>query len=100
MILGSRGPRGVAAHRAGGHRSHAKGCAPASTTGDDRICYVGSAVADRLPPVVPSGRVTGAVEGGGRRTGLRTGVPVVIGAGDRPCEVLGTGATSSRPMQL
>ncbi len=76
----------------------------ASRTGlyerDDRIsAAVGSAVADRLPPVVPSGRVTGAVErAAADALGLRSGVPVVIGAGDRPCEVLGTGATPSRPM--
>jgi xylulokinase len=53
----------------------------------------------RLPPVMPSDRVTGEVGGPeGAALGLRAGTPVVIGAGDRPCEVLGAGATESRPM--
>ena len=56
-------------------------------------------VSDRLPPIVPSDRVTGGVgpEAAGR-LGLTVGTPVVIGAGDRQCEVLGTGATPTRPM--
>jgi len=76
----------------------------ASRTGlyerDERVsAAVGAAVADRLPPVVPSGEVTGALVGSAADAlGLRAGVPVVIGAGDRPCEVLGTGATPSRLM--
>jgi xylulokinase len=76
----------------------------ASRTGvyerDGRIsAEVGAAVAGRLPPLVPSGQVTGALgSAAADALGLRAGVPVVIGAGDRPCEVLGTGATSSRPM--
>lgn len=60
---------------------------------------VGGRVADRLPPVVPSTAVTGTTRPDtGAELGLRPGVPVVIGAGDRQCEVLGTGATAGRPM--
>jgi xylulokinase len=53
----------------------------------------------KLPPVVPSDRVTGHLEAAAAAAlGMPVGVPVVIGAGDRPCEVLGSGATESRPM--
>ncbi len=53
----------------------------------------------RLPPVVASTSVVGTL----RREAaadlhLTPGIPVVIGAGDRPCEVLGTGATAEEPM--
>ncbi len=52
-----------------------------------------------LPPVVPSDQVTGHVGSSAAEVlGLRVGVPVVIGAGDRPCEVIGSGATGSSPM--
>ena len=34
----------------------------------------------------------------GAELGLRPGIPVVIGAGDRQCEVLGSGASEDRPM--
>jgi xylulokinase len=54
---------------------------------------------DRLPPVRPSASVVGGlVDGAVRELGLRAGVPVVLGAGDRACEVLGTGATADVPM--
>jgi xylulokinase len=53
----------------------------------------------RLPPVVPSDRVTGPLTAGSAEAlGLLPGTPVVIGAGDRACEVIGSGATESRPM--
>ena len=53
----------------------------------------------RLAPVVPSDRVTGGLTGAASaELGVRAGTPVVIGAGDRPCEVVGTGATGPRPM--
>jgi xylulokinase len=56
-------------------------------------------VADRLPPVVDSVRVVGTAGGAAAGAlGLRPGVPVVMGAGDRQCEVLGTGATPAEPM--
>jgi xylulokinase len=53
----------------------------------------------RLAPVVPSDQVTGALtDPAAHALGLAPGTPVVIGAGDRPCEVLGSGATGSIPM--
>ncbi len=56
-------------------------------------------VADRLPPSRPSTTVIGALLGGpAAELGLRPGIPVVIGAGDRACEVLGTGASETWPM--
>ena len=55
--------------------------------------------APRLPPVVPSDRVTGTLTPtSAEALGLAAGTPVVIGAGDRACEVLGSGATESCPM--
>ena len=56
-------------------------------------------VADRLPPAVPSDTVVGSIEGSvAERLGVASGTPVVIGAGDRACEVLGSGATEARPL--
>jgi xylulokinase len=53
----------------------------------------------RLAPVVPSDRFTGPLlDGAAHALGLAPGTPVVIGAGDRPCEVLGSGATGSIPV--
>jgi len=49
-----------------------------------------------LPPVLPSDAVMGAVATS--ELGLRLGTPVVIGAGDRQCEVLATGASPTTPM--
>ncbi|MGH9078628.1 MAG: xylulokinase [Acidimicrobiales bacterium] len=55
--------------------------------------------ATKLPPVTPSGAVTGLlVAEAAATTGLPPGIPVVIGAGDRACEVLGAGASETRPM--
>jgi xylulokinase len=55
--------------------------------------------ADRLPPVVPSERVAGTVATPvAGELGLSPGVPVVLGAGDRQSEVVGTGATAAVPM--
>jgi sugar (pentulose or hexulose) kinase len=52
-----------------------------------------------LPPVAPSDRVTGSLTpAAAAALGLTGGTPVVIGAGDRASEVVGTGATESRPM--
>jgi xylulokinase len=48
-----------------------------------------------LPPVVPSTHAFPLAAGD---LGLAPGLPVVLGAGDRACEVLGTGATAERPM--
>ena len=53
----------------------------------------------KLAPVVPSGQVSGRLGGpAADALGLAAGTPVVIGAGDRPCEVLGTAAGESCPM--
>ncbi len=56
-------------------------------------------VADLLPSARPSETVLGGLlEGPAGELGLRAGIPVVIGAGDRSCEVLGTDASGSWPM--
>ena len=53
----------------------------------------------KLPSVVPSEEVVGALKPvPGAELGLKPGIPVVIGAGDRQCEVLGSGASEDRPM--
>ncbi len=50
-------------------------------------------------PGGPPDQVTGVLTAvAGRALGLAAGTPVVIGAGDRACEVLGTGATATWPM--
>ncbi|MGO8870034.1 MAG: xylulokinase [Acidimicrobiales bacterium] len=68
-------------------------------TAGDPVAELVGAVADKLPPVVPSDRVTARLAAGPAATlGLATGTPVVIGAGDRPCEVLGSGAATGWPM--
>ncbi len=52
-----------------------------------------------LPPIRPSSGVVGTLlPGAAGELGLRAGVDVVIGAGDRACEVLGAGASATRPM--
>lgn len=55
-------------------------------------------VADKLPPVVPPAAVVGRSVRDAVPGVIPPGVPVVIGAGDRPCEVLGTAAAADRPM--
>ncbi len=56
-------------------------------------------LADRLPPVVAPDSVAGSLSpAAAAELGLRPGLPVVVGAGDRACEVIGVGATSTRPM--
>jgi xylulokinase len=53
----------------------------------------------KLPSVVPSDTVVGQLRAvPGAELGLRPGIPVVIGAGDRQCEVLGSGASEECPM--
>ncbi|HEY2428875.1 MAG TPA: FGGY family carbohydrate kinase, partial [Acidimicrobiales bacterium] len=54
---------------------------------------------DRLPPAIPSTSVLGRVRpAAAAELGLRTGLPVVIGAGDRQCEAIGAGASPERPV--
>ena len=53
----------------------------------------------KLPSVVASDTVVGQLKAvPGAELGLRPGIPVVIGAGDRQCEVLGSGASEGCPM--
>jgi xylulokinase len=53
----------------------------------------------KLPEVVDPDTVIGKVRHEqAAALGVRPGIPVVIGAGDRACEVLGTGAAAERPM--
>jgi sugar (pentulose or hexulose) kinase len=53
----------------------------------------------KLPSVVPSDTIVGRLKPvPGAELGLRPGTPVVIGAGDRQCEVLGSGASEECPM--
>jgi sugar (pentulose or hexulose) kinase len=53
----------------------------------------------KLPSVVPSDTVIGQLKPvPGAELGLRPGTPLVIGAGDRQCEVLGSGASEECPM--
>jgi sugar (pentulose or hexulose) kinase len=53
----------------------------------------------KLPSVVPSDTIIGRLKPvPGAELGLRPGTPVVIGAGDRQCEVLGSGASEECPM--
>jgi len=75
----------------------------ASCTGlydaDGRIAGPHQHLAGRLPEVVASGGVTGELgRAAADALGLGSGLPVVVGAGDRACEVLGTGATPTGPM--
>jgi len=56
-------------------------------------------VLGKLPSVVPSDTVIGQLKTvPGAELGLKPGIPIVIGAGDRQCEVLGSGASEDRPM--
>jgi hypothetical protein len=52
------------------------------------------------PPVLAPDTVAGVLlrRGPAAELGLAAGVPVVVGAGDRACEVLGTAASPDRPM--
>ena len=53
----------------------------------------------KLPSVVASDTVVGQLKSvPAAELGLRPGVPVVIGAGDRQCEVLGSGSSEDHPM--
>ena len=68
---------------------------PDGTVVDEAVRLVG----DRLPPVFPADGVLGTVVGAAAgELGVAAGVPVVLGAGDRPSEVLGTGASDQAAM--
>jgi xylulokinase len=54
---------------------------------------------DRLPPITPSSAILGSLSPGpAEELALPPGVPVVAGAGDRACEVLGSGASPTMPV--
>ncbi len=66
--------------------------------GSEVAALVGAA-AGKLPEVVAPDTVVGVVgPGPAAELGVEPGLPVVIGAGDRPSEALGTAATPRRPM--
>jgi xylulokinase len=53
----------------------------------------------KLPSVVAPDTVVGNLKSvPGAELGLRPGIPVVIGAGDRQCEVMGSGSSEDHPM--
>ena len=53
----------------------------------------------KLPTVVAPDTVVGNLKSvPGAELGLRPGIPVVIGAGDRQCEVMGSGSSEDHPM--
>lgn len=63
------------------------------------VVDLGAEVAGRLAPPVASDTVVGHIGAEpARQLGLPAGVPIVVGAGDRACEVIGTGATPAWPM--
>jgi xylulokinase len=68
-------------------------------TNGELVPELAGPAAAKLPPVVPSDHVAGGLRAvPAAELGLRPGIPVVIGAGDRQCEVLGAGASLERPM--
>ena len=63
------------------------------------IDALASGAAGLLPPIVASTEVAGVLSASAAaELGISAGTPVVVGAGDRACEVLGTGAAGDRPM--
>ncbi len=57
------------------------------------------AALDKLAAVGPADAVAGLLRAvPAAELGLAPGIPVVVGAGDRACEVLGSGAGAGRPM--
>lgn len=65
---------------------------------DEGCAFVGISP-DVFPPVYASAAAPGRVRrDSAALLGIRAGVPVALGAGDRPCEVLGAGAGTGRVM--
>jgi xylulokinase len=63
------------------------------------VAQLAGAARSKLAPVMPSDAVSGRLlPPAATALGLAAGTPVVIGAGDRACEVLGSGASESSPM--
>jgi xylulokinase len=70
-----------------------------SDASGDPVAELMDVIGDRLPPVLAPPTVVGAMTAGpAGELGVPAGVPVVVGAGDRACEVLGTAAAADRPM--
>lgn len=62
------------------------------------VAELAGEVAALLPPPARSTAVAGELlPDAARELGLRPGIPLVVGAGDRQCEVVGTGASRRRP---
>jgi xylulokinase len=69
------------------------------TTAGDDVPEFTALAGDRLPPVIPSAAIVGTLAAGpAAELGLPSGTPVVAGAGDRACEVLGAAASVTRPV--
>ena len=65
----------------------------------DLLGRLPAGMAERLPGPVASHTVVGELlPQAAAALHLPAGIPVVVGAGDRACEVLGTGASPRRPM--
>ena len=65
----------------------------------DLVPALGGRWTDMLPPVLASSAVVGTLlSDAAGELQIAAGLPVVMGAGDRPCEVLGTGAGPESPM--
>jgi xylulokinase len=63
------------------------------------VAELAGPAASKLAPVVPPDQVTGHLDAAmAGPLGLDPGTPVVVGAGDRACEVLGSGADAKGPM--
>jgi xylulokinase len=63
------------------------------------IAELAGPATERLPRVVDPASVVGQLRAvPAAELGLHPGIPVVIGAGDRPCEVIGAGAAVEWPM--
>lgn len=71
----------------------------ASRTGLLALDGAGLEGAELLPEIVGPTTIIGDVlQASAAALGVRAGTPVVAGAGDRACEVLGVAATTARPM--
>ncbi len=69
------------------------------TLGGEGITETTAIAGERLPPVREPVTVVGSCGTEATRDlGLAPGLPVVLGAGDRACEVIGSGAGERRPM--
>jgi xylulokinase len=93
------GPRGLVAFRLTGRA--VIDTTVASRTGLLALDGASLEGADLLPEVVaPTAVVGGSLPEPSAALGIRAGTPVIAGAGDRACEVLGVAATDARPLVL